>query len=209
MIEIIPNWHPIFVHFALALLAMSAVFHVIALLNAKTTNYYPFENVANWNLWVGSLFAVITVATGWIAYTTVEHDTASHLAMEDHRNWAMTTVLIFVMLAIWSYRRAKSAQPINWLLALALIIATGVLGVTGYKGSELVYRHGLGVMSLPNASKLDHEHSNEGDTIFNSVEETEQQKSLEAAPEVGESPRLHEHNNEQDGAQDSSATLPQ
>ena len=193
----------------MALLAISAIFHVVALLNAKTTNYFPFENVANWNLWVGTVFAVVTVVTGWIAYNTVEHDTASHLAMQDHRNWAMTTVLIFVLLAIWSYRRAKIAQPINWLLTLTLIIATGILGITGYKGSELVYRHGLGVMSLPNTSKLDHEHTNEGDANFDTVEETEQQKSLEAAPEVGESAHSHEHNNEQGGAQDNTATLPQ
>jgi len=193
MIDIIPNWHPIFVHFALALLTVSALFHVIALFNAKSTNYYTFENVANWNLWLGSGFAVITVVTGWIAYNTVEHDTASHLAMEDHRNWAMATVSVFVVLAIGSYRRAKIAQPINWLLALAIIIATGVLAVTGYKGGELVYRHGLGVMSLPNESQSEHINSDVGNENADSVEETEQQKRIEAAPEVGESPHQHDH----------------
>jgi len=192
MIEIIPNWHPIFVHFALALLTISTVFHVIALINARSTNYYPFENVANWNLWVGTGLAIITAITGLIAYNTVTHDVPSHLAMEEHRNWAITTVILFVLLATWSYRRAKKALPINWLLALALIVATAILGVTGLKGGELVYRHGLGVMALPKPANH-HAHADSDATRMDTVEETEQQKSLEAAPEVGEHP--HEEGN--------------
>ncbi|MEJ2180202.1 MAG: hypothetical protein P8Y28_07120, partial [Gammaproteobacteria bacterium] len=61
MVEIIPNWHPFIVHFAIALLLVSTLFHIVAVLNSKSTNYYQFENVANWNLWVGTVFALMAV----------------------------------------------------------------------------------------------------------------------------------------------------
>ena len=206
MIEIIPNWHPIFVHFAIALLIMATIFHVIAALNNSSTNYYQFENVANWNLWVGAIFAVITVIAGWFAYNSVDHDTPSHLAMTDHRNWAMGTTVLFVVLAIWSFRRAKKAIAISWLVTLPLIVAAGLLGVTGLKGGELVYRHGLGVMALPNTGAHDHAGHDHGDhphdaatdehghdhSSAEGADEVQQQKSDEAAPEVGEHSHAHE-----------------
>ncbi|WP_455196553.1 DUF2231 domain-containing protein, partial [Kaarinaea lacus] len=156
MIEIIPNWHPFFVHFAIALLLIATLFHVVAVLNSNSANYYQFENVANWNLWVGAVFAVITAIAGWFAYNSVEHDTPSHLAMTDHRNWAIGTTVLFLVVAIWSFRRAKKAVAISWLIVLPLVIASGLLGITGWKGGELVYRYGLGVMALPNTGAHDH-----------------------------------------------------
>jgi uncharacterized membrane protein len=164
MIEIIPNWHPVFVHFAIGLLCISAVFHVIAAANSKSTNYYQFESVANWNLWVGTLLALATVVAGWFAYNSVDHDTPSHLAMTDHRNWAMGTTGLFVVLAIWSFQRARKSIPINWVLTVLLLLAAGLLSVTGWKGGELVYKHGLGVMSLPNQSEHDHGAHDHGDS---------------------------------------------
>lgn len=32
-----------------------------------------------------------------------------------------------------------------------LLVATGVLSITGWKGAEAVYRYGLGVISMPNS----------------------------------------------------------
>jgi len=201
MIEIIPNWHPIFVHFAVALLIMAVIFHIVAAVNNQSTNYYQFENVANWNLWIGALFAIITVVAGWFAYNSVKHDTPSHLAMTDHRNWAMVTTGLFVLLAIWSFRRAKKSVAISWLIALPLVAASGLLGVTAWKGGELVYRHGLGVMSLPDAGKHDHAGHDHGDHDHGAVtddhvhaENTDsmQQQSDESSPEVGEHTHSHE-----------------
>lgn len=197
MIEIIPNWHPIFVHFPIALLTIATLFHVVAAFNSKSANYYQFENVANWNLWLGAAFAVVTAVAGWLAFNSVEHDTPSHEAMLDHRNWALTTTVVFIVLAIWSFRRIQKAVPISWLLTIPLILASGLLVVTGYEGGELVYRHGLGVMSLPDTGAHDHaghehgghDHSTEG------MEQEESGTMLhsEAEHEVGEADHEHEH----------------
>ena len=53
MIEIIPNWHPVLVHFTVALLTIAAVIYLLSRLlpNGKLTNQLTI--VAHWNLWLG------------------------------------------------------------------------------------------------------------------------------------------------------------
>jgi uncharacterized membrane protein len=167
MIEIIPNWHPIFVHFSVGLLLTAAAFHVAAVVTGREALKQTFTTVANWNLWVGTVLTVATVTAGWIAFNSVEHDTPSHLAMLEHRNWALVTFAAFLAVAIWSLSRAKKHLPIQWPLTIAVGVAGLLLISTAWHGGELVYRHGLGVMSLPNpdehahAAGVAHDHGGE------------------------------------------------
>lgn len=200
MIEIIPNWHPIFVHFAIGLLSISALFHVVAAINNKSTSYYQFESVANWNLWLGALLALATITSGWFAYNSVDHDTPSHLAMTDHRNWALGTTGLFVVLAIWSFQRARKSIPIGWAFAILMLVASGLLATTGWKGGELVYRHGLGVMSLPDKKEHDHASHDHGDDAghaekhsHDSLDASGAMPDSESAAEVGEVDHGHDH----------------
>jgi len=59
-IEIIPNWHPLLVHFTIALFSVSALLYLAGLLLNKSNLLI----VAKWNLWIGA-FATsnITVET--------------------------------------------------------------------------------------------------------------------------------------------------
>lgn len=96
--EIIPNWHPILVHFTIGLLSISALLYLAGLVLKK-------ENLliaARWNLWIGTTITVGTVLAGLYAYNTVAHDAPSHAAMTDHRNWALVTAGTFVLLALWA-----------------------------------------------------------------------------------------------------------
>ena len=89
MIEVIPNWHPIFVHFTIGLLLVSTLLYVVGF-TLKCENLLI---AARLNLWLGSLITIATVLAGLNAYNTVAHDSASHLAMTDHRNWAICYLL--------------------------------------------------------------------------------------------------------------------
>ena len=51
MIEIIPNWHPIFVHFTVALLTMSVFFYGLSFVAPGNRFYEQWVSVARWNLW--------------------------------------------------------------------------------------------------------------------------------------------------------------
>jgi uncharacterized membrane protein len=158
MIEIIPNWHPIFVHFTLGLLTTAvALFAVGALAKSPQAT-----TVARWNLWIGTVFAVITLALGYQAYYTVAHDTFSHAAMTIHLKWAWTTLVLFAIAAALAWRERRRVQGAGLALEVVLLAGVSALLVTGYLGGENVYRHGLGVMRLPQAEGPGHSHGHGG-----------------------------------------------
>ncbi|MBN8829024.1 MAG: DUF2231 domain-containing protein [Sphingobacteriia bacterium] len=155
MPEIIPNWHPVFVHFTIALFSVSTLLFILANF-ANLTYKEKLLNAAYINLWVGCLFTFGTIAMGFYAYNTVAHDEPSHAAMTDHKNWALVTAIFFLILTIWSVKLYKKDDKLNKLFMISLIVATTLLSVTGFKGGEAVYRYGLGVMSLPNTDSHKH-----------------------------------------------------
>jgi uncharacterized membrane protein len=162
MIEIIPNIHPIFVHFTVALFSTSVGFYTLAYLLPKF-RLFPklasdFEVVARWCLWVVGIMVIVTVLAGLQAFNTVRHDAPSHLAMTDHRNWAVPTACAMVLVALWSLWRAYKRKAITLIFILALFIVQGLLLSTAWRGAELVFRYGLGVMSLPQAEGEGHNH---------------------------------------------------
>ena len=143
MIEIIPNWHPIFVNFTVALFTVSALLYIVALLSPNAPWRDGCLAAAHWNLALGAGFALITVGTGLNAYYTVAHDSPSHAAMTNHRNWAFAAAGVIVAMALWQwFRRRRDSQP-NVLLAVTMMLAGGLLTVTAWKGAELVFRYGL------------------------------------------------------------------
>jgi len=149
MIEIIPNYHPIFVHFTVALLSVSAGFFVLAFLFRQHKWRQQWLSVAYWNLWTGAATTLITLAAGWYAFNTVDHDTPSHEAMIVHRNWAMVTVTIILLVAAWSIRRYAKSKPQSFLFIGSVVLVWALVTTTAWHGAELVYRFGLGVMSMP------------------------------------------------------------
>lgn len=145
MIEILPNWHPILVHFTIALLSLSALLYVAGAFLKKP----HILTVARWNLWIGGTVTVGTVLAGLYAYNTVVHDAPSHAAMTDHRKWALLTASVFILLALWAFWKQRGAKTVSPVFAVLMVMAAGLLAVTGYKGGEVVYRYGLGVLSTP------------------------------------------------------------
>ncbi|NOX27293.1 MAG: DUF2231 domain-containing protein [Gammaproteobacteria bacterium] len=157
MLEIIPNWHPIFVHFTVALLSLAAGLFVVTPFVSSPLKE-QWQIVSRWALWFGAGFAIVTGLTGLYAYNTVTHDTPSHLAMTDHRNWAIATIVLFLALASWSIVWARKNKPLGMAFVVCIAIAGAVLASTAWHGGEVVYRYGLGVMSLPKAEGDGHAH---------------------------------------------------
>ena len=185
MIEIIPNWHPLFVHFTVGLLSVAALLKIGAYFIGSDSLREQWRLVARWNLWIGSGFIVLTVITGVLAYNSVSHDTPSHEAMTDHRNWALVTAALFLAVAGWLVMLVRAGKARSGLFVTTLLVATALLGTTAWKGGELVYRYGLGVMSMPkadthgHASGEEHGHGEEKESTHDNADGHHDEKKVD------------------------------
>lgn len=163
MVEIIPNWHPIFVHFTIALISTSALCYLIGYSAIKSSVGQELLIVGRWCLWLGAIAVIATFITGFIAYHTVLHDTISHVAMTTHRNWAITSFIFILLMSAWSLWLYFKNKLIISTFIIGMIIAFLLVNVTAWYGAELVYRHGVGVITLPQREPSSHlpKHSNE------------------------------------------------
>lgn len=152
-INILPNWHPVFVHFTVGLLFMAVFLFFAATAIRREPLHGQLATAARWNLWLGVLITVGTVIAGFFAFNSVDHGGDAHLPMLSHRNWALSTVPLFVLLAVWSMHPVmRKGDFVGWphgIFLVLLAIAGMMLMATGYKGGELVFRYGVGVMLQP------------------------------------------------------------
>jgi uncharacterized membrane protein len=166
MITIIPNWHPLFIHFPIALIVLSALCFTIALLFKSAAISKELFIVSKWCLWFAGLFAIATAYTGWLAYNSVRHDDASHIAMTLHMTWALPTAGCIVLAGLAAlYFREKWGKEYLLLSFFGLSVLVSLVSITAWLGAEVVYRHGIGVISLPqgdlyepSATNSDHHH---------------------------------------------------
>jgi uncharacterized membrane protein len=168
MIDIIPNTHPIFVHYTVALIPLAACCYFLGYVFYNRYIGKELALVGRWCLWFGALASIATVSAGFIAYYSVVHDTPSHFAMTIHRNWALVTFSTILFMAIWSmalYFRKKTA---GWVF-LSMMICTAILvTITAWLGAEVVYRYGIGVQSLPESTSTGHQHSHKNNNTTTS-----------------------------------------
>lgn len=162
MIEILPNWHPIFVHFTVSLFTVSTIFSFLAAITRRLKINQELLVVAKWTLYLTAIISVGTLIAGFYAYYTVAHDAPSHTAMTNHRNWALVTFITVLILAIWSWLRSRAQKSPGAVFLVGMLIGLGLLAATAWRGGELVYRHGLGVMSLPKTHEVGHHHDHTG-----------------------------------------------
>ncbi|MEA1672705.1 DUF2231 domain-containing protein [Nitrospirillum sp. BR 11163] len=163
MPEILPNWHPAVVHFAVALPLLAFLLFGAALAGRRLAAAPALTLAARWSLYLGTAAALAAILTGQQAMNTSSMDLAGHENVHVHLSWAYRTAgaLAIASLGAWlDRRRPAGAHP---LLMLCLAAGIGLVAVTGWFGAENVYRHGIGVRRLPDPSALDdhqgHAHS--------------------------------------------------
>ena len=142
MPEIIPNWHPLAVHFPIALVITATMLLLAGRLFPGHTGLTASTRLL---LPLAALSALFAAALGWHAYQTVEHDAAGHVVMLRHRNWALGSTFGLLLIAFWDGLRQRAGRAMSGGLLPAMLLLSGSLLVTGWLGGEMVYRHGIGV----------------------------------------------------------------
>ena len=125
--------HPILVTVPIGAWAVSAWYDA----RSAVTGDPRDEHAADGALRVGVAGAVLAAATGVAQYL----DTRGGVRRETSVHAALNNVALGLYLGSWAARRADR-RPLGRCLAAA---ALGVVGVSGYLGGDISYRHGVGV----------------------------------------------------------------
>jgi uncharacterized membrane protein len=139
------EWHPMAVHFPLALVATATMVLSLARLEALERYATSLAIVGTWDLCLGALAALVALATGLAAVIHLQVAGPARLAISVHVKWAIFSTIGLLLLAAWrGAGTAEGSRPSRLFLVL-LWSVTAALIVTGYRGGQNVYRYGIGV----------------------------------------------------------------
>jgi len=139
-----PAWHPIVVHFPLALVITATLLLWSARLHGLVSHAATLSIVGTWNLCLGTVAAVIALASGLAAVLHLQVGVDARLAISLHLKWAIFTTLLLVLVSVWrGAGTAQDSRP-SWIFLVVLAAAAASLAVTGYRGGQNVYRYGVG-----------------------------------------------------------------
>jgi uncharacterized membrane protein len=144
---LLPGWHPLVVHFPLALVVTATPLLLAARLVRRESYVAALATVGTWNLCLGAVAALLALATGLAAVIGLHLGVAAHQAITVHVKWAIFTTLALVLLAVWRGAGSAQASRPSWIFMVVLLAATAALIATGYHGGQNVYRYGIGVLA--------------------------------------------------------------
>jgi uncharacterized membrane protein len=143
-----PNWHPLVVHFPIALVLSATGLLLAARWVRSESLAASAALVGTWNLCLGAAAALAALATGLSAVLGLDVNEAVRQAISQHLKWAMFTTLLLVLLAVWRGAGSASRSRPSWLFLIVLIAASAALAFTAYRGGKNVYEYGVGVRKI-------------------------------------------------------------
>jgi len=138
------EWHPMMVHFPLALTLTGYLCLFFSRLPCITTGG-SMAAYGHWNLILGGLMALLTLGTGLGAAWHLHLYGGMQYSVSRHMIWAVCTSQLLALLALWRGIANTARTPPSSLFLALLLIACGGLIVTGYYGGENVYHYAIGV----------------------------------------------------------------
>lgn len=156
--QVIPNFHPIVVHFPIALTIIAFLLSIAAYVRRGHPISAQLAAAGHFTLWLAAIGAATAVLFGWLAFNSVNHDDAGHAAMLLHRAWAVPTAIGLILLASWDAWKYRVNEMISVPMLFLLFLLSQAIAVTGWLGGEVVYRHGIGVLSIPSSAGAGHGH---------------------------------------------------
>ncbi len=104
----LPEWHPMAVHFPLALTVTGALALSAARVLPSERHGATLAVVGTWNLCLGAVGALLALGTGLAAVASLELAPPARAAVALHVKWAIFTTAALALLAVW---RGAGADP--------------------------------------------------------------------------------------------------
>lgn len=138
-------WHPVAVHFAIALFIISVLLDL-----AGTVARRPGLQQAAWvNLSLAAVAAIATVAAGMVAEVYSSPTPEGHQTLDVHKLLGFASLAMILLLFAWRYLQRGHFPRRGGLLYLLLgLTGAGLTSGAGYFGGEMVYQHATAVRGM-------------------------------------------------------------
>ncbi len=177
-VAVLENVHPLFVHFPIASLSLFFIVDCVASFADKS----EWRKLASWFLYLGALFAGLTVVAGLIAANSVAHGGDVHEIMEHHEHLGISVFTLAVALSVWrSLAKAVPTGPANILHLLLAGLLSVLLMFTADLGGLMVYGYGVSVAPVAvinQAADAAHHHGGDVDDHHNESDKTLQNDAV-------------------------------
>lgn len=143
-------WHPLSVHFPIALLLFATIIRLVALL-LKERQKQVCESSGSLLLFAGSLFTWFSIYTGDIADGIVGRTICDPTVLKSHEIASFTMAYLFSsaslanLILLSGKLKEKLLLPLKYLIFILMLTGSGYLIYTGHLGASLVYQQGAGV----------------------------------------------------------------
>lgn len=144
-----PNFHPMVVHFPLALLSVALLFDLLTFFLPQKAKKWGSSTTLSLYV-VGALSAIGVYFTGQAAADSVFMPAEAQSVLNTHADWALLTVWFYSiytvlrLLAVWllSHLHRTKVHVVFFILSM---VGVFMLYETGGYGAQMVFQHGVGV----------------------------------------------------------------
>jgi len=142
-------WHPLSVHFPIALLTFATVAKLVALFIGPSSSVF-WKKMGSFLLYIGCLAAWVSIYTGDMADGIVSRKLCDPTVLKDHENAAYNLTYIFsaaalLDLAILLNLIKVKLKLLSVLILVLLLVGSGYLIYAGHLGARVVYDQAGGV----------------------------------------------------------------
>lgn len=135
------SFHPLIVHFPIALLMASLLIEALALIFWKEV----WHVASLWTLLLGWAGAVAAVLSGRQAMAVAKHSMEIHEIMERHEKAGYVVLVLATLLVIGRLlKRDRLSSRQRWAAWIVLALACAGMAYGATLGGEMVYEYGVG-----------------------------------------------------------------
>ncbi len=139
------NYHPVFVHFPIALWLGALLFEALAAARSSAAKE-ELHRIAALLLYLGTLSAFFAAGTGLLAEDSVPKSSPAHDVMELHQTLMLIATSLAVGLSLVAFfLREKFTSRWRKIFLLGLVVLAALMAVGADRGAQLVYQYGTAV----------------------------------------------------------------